>query len=174
MVFTDSDSVLDYMPSIGPFGPLNGSFLNPISTVSGALGGEVLGLEFNVDFSDAGFLVGTSGIPFGDLILSGFSPHSSLRPVNGLTVRQFLGVMNTLLGGGSSVITIDDLDTTLGDVNGSFFAGQPSQFAQDHLFAPTVPEPSSWVLLLLGFFALGALRLRAALSAIGHSPTVAQ
>src|SRR5215470_3759639 len=69
MTFTDAASVLAYLPSIGPFAPLNGSVLNPIVTSSGAFGGEVLGLELNVAFSDAGFLPGSSGLRFGDLVL---------------------------------------------------------------------------------------------------------
>jgi hypothetical protein len=46
MVFTDAHSVLAYLPSIGTYAPL--SVVNPVSTVSGAFGGEVLALEFNV------------------------------------------------------------------------------------------------------------------------------
>jgi hypothetical protein len=162
LTFTDANSALAYMPSIGFFAPLNGSIVNPISTVSGAFGGEVLGLEFNVDFSDAGFLPGASGIRFGDLILENFNT----QPVfNGLTVRQFLGDVNTLLGGGSSVFSIADLGGTVGGINASFSNGIPTAFAQDHLVAPTsvsaVPEPSSLTLVSAGLLGMAcALRLR--------------
>ena len=159
MSFTDAPSVLAYQPSIGPFAPLNGNVLNPISTSSGGFGGEVLGLEFNVDFSDAGFLPGSSSLRFGDLVLTGFPLISPLEPVNGLTVRQFLGDVNTLLGGGTSIVTIDDLGTVVGNLNGSFFDGEEvTQFAQDHLVVPTVPEPSALTLWLsaLGCGAVGA------------------
>ena len=156
MSFTDAGSVRAYMPSVGPSAPLNGTVLNPISTSSGAFGGEVLGLEFNVDFSDAGFLPGTTGIPFGNLILENFSTPA----FNGLTVRQFRGDVNTLLGGGSSVFTIADLGTTVHDVNVSFFDGTPSTFAQQHLVAPVsaspVPEPSSLRLVIAVMLGLGA------------------
>src|SRR5271170_2140472 len=83
MSFTDVASVLAYQPSIGPYAPLDASVLNPSSTCSGAFGGDVLALEFNVDFSDAGFLAAASGIPFGDLVLEGFS---TLPQLDGLTV----------------------------------------------------------------------------------------
>jgi hypothetical protein len=162
MSFTDAPSVLAYMPSIGNFAPLNGNVLNPISTVSGGFGGETLGLEFNVDFSDAGLLPGTSGLPFGNLILANL--NGAQAPLNGLTVRQLLGDTNILLSGGTSVITIADLGTLVGLVNGSFFDGTPQQFAQDHLVAPEIssetPIPGALPLFASGLGALGLLGWR--------------
>ena len=159
MRFTDAASVLTYLPAIGTFAPLNGSVLNPLSTASGGFGGEVLGLELNVDFSDAGLLPGSSGLRFGDLILQNFSTFTA---VNGLTVRQFLVDVNTLLGGGSTAFTIPDLGSTIGDINASFSAGTASVFAQAHVVAPTsagtVPEPSSWLLMITAMLLLGWYR----------------
>ena len=172
MSFTDAASVLAYLPVIGAYAPLNGSVLNPITTASGGFGGEVLGLQLNVDFSDAGFLPGTTGIPFGNLILENFSTPA----FNGLTVRQFLGDGNTLLGGGSSVFTIADLGTTVHDVNVSFFDGTPSTFAQQHLVAPTsaVPEPSSLRLVIAVALGLGVpYRLRRVIRRKAQSRTLA-
>jgi hypothetical protein len=158
MVFTDTAHILAYQPSIGPYAPLDASVLNPISTASGAFGGDVLALEFNVDFSDAGFLPAASGIPFGDLVLEGF--NTTLPQLDGLTVRQFLGDMNTLLSGQSSIVTIDDLGTIVSSLNSSFGDGVPEQFAQDHLVAPTVvtptPEPSNLAILIGGLLGLAA------------------
>ena len=158
MVFTDASSVLRYQPSIGPFAPLSGSVVDPLSTASGAFGGEVLALQFNVDFSDAGLLPGTSGIPFGDLVLSNLS--FSAQPVlNGLTIRQFLADENILLSGGSTVLSIADLGTLPSDVNSSFSNGIPSAFAQAHLLGPTstapVPEPPNWMLVATAVLGLG-------------------
>ena len=102
---TSAFSVIDYLPAVGTAGPLNTNLLNPTSSSSGAFGGEVTALKLNIDFSDAGFLLGTKGIPFGDLILANFS---TLPNLNGLTVRQFLGDANTALGGGSSIYSIAD------------------------------------------------------------------
>lgn len=164
MVFTDAISVLTYLPSIGPFAPLSGSVVDPSSTVSGEFGGEVLALKFNVDFSDAGLLPASSGLRFGDLILENFTsgPFVNQEAFNGLTVRQFLGDVNTLLSGGSAVFSIADLGTALGDINASFFGGNPTAFAQAHLVAPTsantVPEPASWLLLIPAVLGLGWTR----------------
>lgn len=169
MVFTDATSVRTYMPSIGPFAPLNGSVVDPLSTASGSFGGEVLGLEFNVDFSDAGLLSGSSGLRFGDLILENFTtgPVVNQESFNGLTVRQFLGDENILLSGGSTVFSIADLGTAASEINGSFSNGMPTAFAQAHLVAPTstsaVPEPSSWMLVIPTVLGLGWRRLRRAM-----------
>ncbi len=137
MSFTDAASVLAYQPSIGPFGPLNGNVLNPISTASGGFGGEVLGLEFNVDFGDAGVLHGTSALRVGDLTLCGFSGGQAV--VNGQTIRQFLAIVNSLLGNRPTVMTITDLNTLVGDVNGAFFNGTASTFAQAHVVNGSCP-----------------------------------
>src|SRR2546423_2602331 len=133
MTFADAASVLRYLPAIGVFAPLNSCAFNPISTASGGFGGEVLGLEFNVDFSDAGLLPGSSGLRFGDLVLENFStgPVVNQESFNGLTVRQFLGDENILLSGGSTVFSIADLGTAASDINGSFSNGIPTAFAQD-------------------------------------------
>ena len=166
MVFTDAGSVRAYLPSVGPFAPLNGSYVNPGSTASGAFGGQVLALELNVDFSDAGLLPGSSGLRFGDLILENFTngPFVNQESFNGLTVRQFLADENILLSGGSTIFSISDLNTAAGDITASFSNGTPSAFAQEHLVAPTsasnVPEPSNWLLMIPAIFGLGWSRRR--------------
>src|SRR5215472_3403120 len=118
-----------------------------MTTVSGAFGGEVLGLEFNVDFSDAGFLPGSSGIPFGNLLLAGFS-----NPVfNRLSVRQFLGDVSILLSGDSTIFSIADLGTMMSDVNSAFSNGDPTVSRRITRWRPRspapCPNPSTWLLL---------------------------
>lgn len=61
---------------------------------------------------------------------------SALPNLNGLTVRQFLGDLNVVLGGESSIYGVADLNPIANGVNGSFGNGTVSQFAQDHLLAP--------------------------------------
>src|SRR5258707_14019237 len=73
ILFTDGPSLLAYLPATGLIGPLDSNLVDPTSTASGAFGGEVTALKLNIDFSSAGFTLGTSGIPFGNLVLSNFS-----------------------------------------------------------------------------------------------------
>ncbi len=73
-------------------------------------------------------------------------------------MRQFLGDVNTALGGGSAIYAISDLDLITVDLNNAFSAGTVSQFALNNLEAPVsvtaVPEPPSIILLATGL--LGA------------------
>src|SRR5439155_5552361 len=139
--WTDPTILVAYLPASGAPGALDADLIDPTSTSSGQFGGDVAALKLNIDFSDAGITLGNSGIAFGDLILA----NLSLTDLNGLTVRQFLGVANTALGGGTTTDTITELDALTIQIDGSFFREIPSAFAQDHLIAPAtpVPEPSS-------------------------------
>jgi hypothetical protein len=135
--FSDADYLAAYLPSGGPAGPLDSNLFNPTSTPSGVFGGDVAALKLNIDFSDAGLLGGT-GVHFGDLVLTNFGNTQRGMPgLNGLTVREFSAVVNTLLGGGSyGHYTIADLDPITQDLNGSFSGGVPSAFVTEHLLIP--------------------------------------
>ena len=155
MLFSNSLAIVDYLPPNEPPGILDADLLDPTSSSSGAFGGNVLAMRLNIDFSDAGVLVGTSGLHFGDLLLSNFdSPDDShflpaLPLLDGLSLRQFEAMMETILGSGSAPLpySVGDLDLVTQYVNDAFEVGLVTQFAQDHLDAP-VPEPGT--LLLLG------------------------
>jgi hypothetical protein len=146
-VFTGAAELLDYLPDVGPIGPLNSDLVNPTTTSSGEFGGSVTALVLNIDFSDAGLLPGNVGIPFGDLVLQNFS-GGQLTPLNGLTVRQFSAGMNGLLGGGIFFIfkhnftyhtaDIATLDPILANINDSFSQGAVSAFATNNLFVPPI------------------------------------
>jgi hypothetical protein len=140
MVFTGASHLLAYLPNVGAIGPLDDDLVNPDTTSSGAFGGEVATLKLNIDFSDAGFLPGNLGVHLGDLVLQGFSTKSNLRGLNGLPVRQFSAIVNTLLGGGSfGSFTIAELDPIVANLNACFGGGMVDSFATDHLAVPQVP-----------------------------------
>jgi hypothetical protein len=130
MIFLAAQYLLDYLPADGTIGPLTADLLDPTSSVSGAFGGEVCALKINIDFSDAGLTLGTSGLRFGDLTLCGFD---TLPALNGMKVREFLAMVKTLLGGGSGTYSITDLDPVTAQLNASFGGGGVSSFAQAHL-----------------------------------------
>jgi hypothetical protein len=165
--FTSGFDLGDFLPANGAVGPLNGDLENPTTTSSGIFAGQVAGLKLNIDFSAAGLLPGTSGLHFGDLVLTGMTGADS--GLNGLTVSQFLTLTNTALGGGDTGFTFPDLDIQLVGINNAFDdGGQPSSFAQEHLVAPGssvgVPEPSTLMLLAIGIFAIAFVAKKRVLS----------
>ncbi|MGH7709643.1 MAG: hypothetical protein ACREOG_00070, partial [Gemmatimonadaceae bacterium] len=130
-------AVLNYLPASGLPQPLSADLVDPTSSISGIFGGDVLGLRFNVDFSDAGYTLGTSGVRFGDLTLCGFT--GLLTGLNGLSVRAFSAIVNTALGGGSSPYSIADLNQMTFEINNAFSNGIVGTFAQQHLFSTACP-----------------------------------
>lgn len=128
MLFSGAPFVLAYLPATGPSAALLSDTTNPLSTTSGAFGGDVLALKFDVDFSDAGVTGGT--IAFGDALICGVP---SLSALDGMSVRSFLGLVNTLLGGGTAVYTINDVAILTDELTNAFTGGVVSQFARDHL-----------------------------------------
>jgi Calx-beta domain-containing protein len=132
MSFTNPPSITQYLPASGTPGALTQDHVNPTTSSSGIFGGEVVALKLNVDFSDADLTGGTAPFAFGDVLICGAAPLADM------TVRDFLAVANSALGGGSNGYLISDLDALAAQVNASFFNG-PSTWAQEHLFSGSCP-----------------------------------
>jgi hypothetical protein len=135
MAFQSADAILAALPLVGPIGPLTADIIDPTTTASGAFGGEVAALALNIDFADAGYLEGTTGLHIGDLTICG----TGLGAVDGTSVRSFAAIVNTALGGGSTPHTIAELSPVLQKINVSYNEGSPSLFAQEQLFAGACP-----------------------------------
>jgi hypothetical protein len=134
--FTDPVAVLDYFPASGANAALTNDVINPTATTAGAFGGHVVTLQLNVDFADAGLLVGTTGVPFGDVTLCNFPAQPLL---NGTSVRSFLEQVRSLLGGGSASYPIATLAPITIELNAAFNSGGISSFATDHLVLGACP-----------------------------------
>jgi len=165
ITFDSAPAIQNYLPASGPVGTLTASLFDPTDSPSGVFGGDVLALQLDVDFADAGLLEGSLGLKFGDLQL--YDTYACLP--DGTSVRDLLAEANTALGGGSTPCSIDDLDVIALSLTIAFNSGVPSTFAQDSLVAPggtsggggtNVPEPSSVLLLGVGLLGLGIFQYR--------------
>src|SRR6202041_2777985 len=160
--FTSGLHLGDFLPASGALGALNTDLENPTTSSAGIFAGEVAGLKLNIDFSAAGLLPGTSGLHFGDLVLTGMTGADT--GLNGLTVSQFLSLNDQALGGAAKGFTINDLETKLAGLNNAVDDGQPTSFAQGHPVAPgssvAMPEPPTLLLAAVGVLAAAIFRKR--------------
>jgi hypothetical protein len=160
MIFTGAVDLVEYLPASGPSGPLDANLVNPVTSSAGQFGGEAVALKLNLDFSKAGLLPNSSGLRFGDLVLTGFSGSES--SLNGLTVEQFFPLSQAALAGQATSIGFPDIENLTSNINDAFEAGQPDSFAQDHLVAPGssvgMPEPPTLLLAAVGVLAAAIFR----------------
>jgi hypothetical protein len=128
MTFTNATAVATYLPTLGSPAALNANLTNPLTSSAGELGGQVLALQLNSDLSTAF----GNDVSFGGLRICGFA----LAPaVNNMTVDEFLGTANWILGGGSAAFGAGTANAVANLLNNAFAAGAPSAFAQSNLVA---------------------------------------
>ena len=132
--FTTSQAVEDFLPAAGTFSqPLIGGSIDPQTTSAGVFAGQVLALQLNVGFSDAysGCSGGTGSdlcfpLGFGDMLLGNpiITPSLSNTPgLIGKSVREFLAIANTALGGGLTPYSVSALNTIADELNRSYLDG---------------------------------------------------
>ena len=163
IIFDGPDPIITYLPASGIPAPLTADLLNPVETPTGALGGEVVTATLNVTFSDDNLLAHPAGLFFGDLVLQNLDSLAGVGPevaaLDGMSVREVLADANPLLDGGVNPVTPQDMFVLLNAIDMSFNGGPVSDFAMEHLAfpatTPSVPEPSTWAMLLIGFACLG-------------------
>jgi PEP-CTERM motif len=169
IIFDGPDPIITYLPASGIPAPLTADLLNPVDTPTGALVGEVVTATLNVTFSDYNLLAHPAGVFFGDLVLQNLDSLAGVGPevaaLDGMSVREVLAEANPLLDGGVNPVTPQDMFVLLNAIDMSFNGGPVSDFAMEHLAFPattlTVPEPSTWVMMLIGFAGLGFAGYRA-------------
>lgn len=158
MDFGGADAMATFLPQGGPPAGLDGDISNPTSTSAGVFGGQVVALGLNIDFADAHFLAHPAGLSFGDLVVKGYS--GTLAGLDGRTVRQVNEIVNAALGGLFEPFAIADLSQVIGQLNSSFEGGYVSAYAEAYLDLPAVaapvPEPSTWLLMLVSMSGFGA------------------
>jgi uncharacterized repeat protein (TIGR01451 family) len=105
---------------------LTASATDPTTSDAGVFAGQVLALQLNVDFSDAGKI--DAGL--GDLVYT--NPGDSL---DGKTVREILAIANDVLGGGTppAGYTVSGLNDLLDHLNKAFDNGTMTGWAEQHL-----------------------------------------
>ncbi len=174
IIFDNPDDLIAYLPSNGTAGALTADLLDPPSSASGVFGGEVAALALNIAFSDAGLLAHPVGVPFGDLILQNLDMLAAyegdpdigpeITELDGMSVRELLSEADLVLGGATTPFNLDEMAEIVGSTNMVFDDGFTFTFDKFLAFPPstalTVPEPSTWAMLLIGFASLGLVRSR--------------
>ena len=133
LLFSDAVTVQSYLPASGVGSALTASHRDPLSTESGALGGEVVALRLNVDFVAHGFL--PSAPPLGSLRICDFSDAPTL---NGQSVTQLLATAEAILGGSATTLS-GALAAGASRLVNTSMSATPTEFAQASLFPGACP-----------------------------------
>jgi fimbrial isopeptide formation D2 family protein/uncharacterized repeat protein (TIGR01451 family) len=128
--FTSQPAIQAYLPAGGTAGALTADAVNPTSSSAGVFGGQVLALQLNVDFGNAGL----TPVPSQALGLLVYSDPSS--PLSGKTVTQILAIANIALGGGnvsSYGVTVSVLNDLVTSLNEAFDNGTCTTWGLNHI-----------------------------------------
>ncbi len=130
--FTTSNAIKNYLPAGGTAGALSGVSVNPVTTSSGVLGGQITALMLNVYFDSAG-VIGPNPVKLGNLVIAS-------GPFQGKTVYEFLAIANLALSGASTGYTFSQINDAATAINENFDNG-----SQDNGFltCAVAPLPAS-------------------------------
>lgn len=130
MKFQSALAIQNYLPAGGTPGALNTDLVNPTSSSSRVFGGQVLALQLNVDFNNAGLTH--------DPDFAGLELCNTGGSLDGSTVAQILAAANTALGGGAlpAGYTFSSLNDLVDHLNQSFDDCVPSAFGLANLCRP--------------------------------------
>ena len=117
-LFTDAESVKDFLPAGGTPMPFTQDHIDPISTEAGVLTGQVLALTLNVGFDlyDPNFAPSVNNLK--DYVI-----NDSSVPCDGMTVQEVLDEGNIILGGLPGSFSASDINKCATWVNEEFDGG---------------------------------------------------
>jgi hypothetical protein len=130
MHFSSAAFVDRYLPAGSTSNKLTMNYPNnPTTTTSGVFGGQVLGLQLNVDFNVAGIIDGADG-SIGNLRLC-----NTGTSLDGETISEILAAANVALGGGPrpTGYTYSSLNDLVTHLNEAFDNCNVSTWALQHL-----------------------------------------
>ena len=85
-----------------------------------------------------------------------------ITELDGMSLRELLSEADLVLGGATTPFNPDEMAEIVGSTNMVFDDGFTFTFDKFLAFPPstalTVPEPSTWAMLLIGFASLGLVR----------------
>jgi len=129
---TSAYAVEKFLPQGGTPKALDKNYVNPTSTAAGVFAGQVVALQMNVSFNDAG-KIGSGSVKLGQLIVNA-------GPLAGKTVYEVLALANTALGGSTTPYTILQLNDAVTAINENFKDGK---YNKKFLRCPEIPQKAS-------------------------------
>ena len=115
--FTSASSITEFLPAGGTAMALTGNASDPLAkSIKNVLIGQVAALALNIgfDYNDPNF--GPANENLGNMVIAS-------GQFSGLSVIQFLGVANDVLGGCNTQISADSVNQTASMINANFLDG---------------------------------------------------
>ena len=115
--YSSASAVTEFLPATGTPMVLTANAIDPAAkSIKNVLIGQVTALALNVrfDYNDPNFAPAEENL--GNMVIGS-------GPFAGLSVTQFLGIANDVLGGCNTTYTADNINETANLINGNFIDG---------------------------------------------------